>query len=66
MSSKNNIIRCSFCKAEFNRWRTGSDGTKRHGYLALRDHCIREHPTEPAVQELILMEERELEIYGNL
>ena len=59
-----NIIRCGFCKKEFNRWRTNSKGDKKHGYENLRDHCIENHSDEPAVKELILnMEEEE---YGDI
>ena len=59
MKKTENRIKCAFCNATFQRCWRNKKGLPVHGYDALKEHVIREHEDEPAVQALIFGKENE-------
>lgn len=45
-------LKCKFCSARFNRWKTLKNGDKVDGFETVRDHIMLYHPDEATKLEM--------------
>lgn len=46
MADDTKKLKCKFCPARFNRWKTTKGGKKIDGFDTVRDHVMIHHPDE--------------------